>query len=65
MKRISYLLSMVICLATVHASAQKKAFAIEDLYRIHPVGAPVVSPDGKRIVHTLTSYDLPKGKSMT
>ena len=65
MKRIIQLLSVVICLATVHASAQKKAFAIEDLYNIHPVGAPVVSPDGKRIAHTLTSYDLPKGKSMT
>ena len=65
MKRIIQLFSVVLCMAAIHATAQKKAFAIEDLYRIHPVGAPVVSPDGKRIVHTLTSYDLSKGKSMT
>jgi len=65
MKRIIQLLSVVLCMAAIHATAQKKAFAIEDLYKIHPVGTPVVSPDGKRIVHTLTSYNLPKGKSMT
>ena len=65
MKRIIQLLSVVLCMAAIPATAQKKAFAIEDLYRIHPVGAPVVSPDGKHIAHTLTSYDLPKGKSMT
>ena len=65
MKRIIQLLFVVICLTTINASAQKKAFAIEDLYKIRNVGAPVVSPDGKHIAHTVTSYDLPKGKSMT
>ena len=65
MKRILYLLSVVIFLTAIHASAQKKAFAIEDLYKIRNVGAPVVSPDGKHIAYTLTGYDLPKGKSMT
>ncbi len=45
--------------------AQKKAFTIADLYKIKNIGSPVISPDGKFIAFTLTSYDLPKGTSMT
>ena len=65
MKRIFFFLFAFMCLTAYNASSQKKAFAIEDLYKIRNVGTPVVSPDGKHIAHTLTSYDLPKGKSMT
>jgi len=65
MKRIFFFLFAFMCLTAFNASSQKKAFAIDDLYKIRNVGAPVVSPDGKHIAHTLTSYDLPKGKSMT
>jgi dipeptidyl aminopeptidase/acylaminoacyl peptidase len=49
----------------MNGSAQKKAFAIEDLYKIQAVGAPVVSPDGKHIAFTITKNELSKGKSMT
>lgn len=65
MRKIIYLLSVFICLSAGTVSAEKKAFSIDDLYKIKNVGAPVVSPDGKHVAFTLTSYDLPKGKSMT
>jgi Dipeptidyl aminopeptidases/acylaminoacyl-peptidases len=65
MKKIIYLLSAIVGLSASPAAAQKKAFAIEDLYKIHGVGAPVISPDGTHIALTVTNYDLPKGKSLT
>lgn len=46
-------------------SAQKKAFAIEDLYKIKSVGVPVISNDGNKIAFTVTSYDLPNSYSNT
>ncbi|MGE5498947.1 MAG: S9 family peptidase, partial [Syntrophothermus sp.] len=43
--------------------AQKKAFSIEDLYRIKAVGNPLLSPDGSKIVYTITASNLEKGKT--
>jgi len=65
MRKVIYFLSVFISLSAVTAGAQKKAFAIADLYKIQSVGAPVISPDGKLMALTVTSYDMPKGKSMT
>ena len=45
------------------ADARKRPFSIEALYRIPRVAAPRWSPDGRRIVFTLTRYDLKAGKS--
>ena len=42
--------------------AQKKAFTIEDLYRIKSVSDLHVSPDGKWVVYTLGVSDLPRAK---
>ena len=47
------------------AQNQKSAFTISDLYKIKNVGTPVVSPNGKMLAFTVTSYNLPKGKSNT
>ncbi|MDP4238908.1 MAG: S9 family peptidase [Bacteroidota bacterium] len=65
MRKVIYALAFFLALSAGTIPAQKKAFAIEDLYKIHSVGAPVISPDGKLIAFTVTNYDLPKGKSMT
>ena len=65
MKRILLLLSIILCLTAINTSAQKKAFAIDDLYKIQSVGAPVVSPDGKHIAYTVSKAVLAKGKSFT
>ncbi|MCX4247938.1 S9 family peptidase [Paraliomyxa miuraensis] len=45
------------------ADAKKAPFSIEALYRLASVGAPVWSPDGKRLLFTVTHHDLAKGKS--
>jgi dipeptidyl aminopeptidase/acylaminoacyl peptidase len=44
---------------------QKKAFTIEDLYKIKSVGSAVISNDGKQFLFTVTNYDLPKSNSNT
>ncbi len=54
------LIQIIIPLLLISSSAysQKKAFTIEDLYKIRYVGSPVVSPDGTMIAFTLTDYDF-------
>ncbi len=44
---------------------QKKAFTIEDLYRIKNVGDPVLSPSGDKAAFTVTEYNLKEGTSNT
>ena len=65
MRKSIYLLFVLIGLSAVNVVGQKKAFAIEDLYKIKGVGAPVLSPDGLHIAYTVSNYDLPKGKTYT
>ncbi len=43
--------------------AGKRAFTIEDLYRIKNVADPQISPDGKQIAFVVTEYNLREGKS--
>lgn len=45
------------------AIAEKRAFTIEDLYRIKSVSDPQISPDGDSIAFVVTSYCLGKGTS--
>jgi dipeptidyl aminopeptidase/acylaminoacyl peptidase len=61
------LTSLAVCLLFLLASAQaaKRAFSIEDLYRIRSVGDVHPSPDGKSVVFTVTTRDLPHAKSAT
>jgi len=65
MKKITFILSVLISFSAEFAYTQNKAFTIEDLYKIQYIGAPVISPDGMHIAHTITKHDLPKGKSRT
>jgi dipeptidyl aminopeptidase/acylaminoacyl peptidase len=54
---------LLIVLISYSALPQKKAFAIEDLYRIKYVGAPALSHSGDKIAFTVTNYKLKEGKS--
>ncbi len=56
------LLSLV--LATV-AHAQKRAFTIEDLYRLKSVSGVHISPDGKSVVYVVATSDLPRAKRVS
>jgi dipeptidyl aminopeptidase/acylaminoacyl peptidase len=44
-------------------TAQKKPFTIDDLYRLKGISTPEVSPDGKKLLFSVTEYNLKKGKS--
>jgi dipeptidyl aminopeptidase/acylaminoacyl peptidase len=57
------LLIIILFLASFNSPAQKKAFTIEDLYKVKNVGSPVISPSGNKIAFTLTDYNLEEGKS--
>ena len=45
------------------SAAQKKAFTIEDLYKIKNLASPKISEDGKYLTFTVTEYFLEEGKS--
>jgi dipeptidyl aminopeptidase/acylaminoacyl peptidase len=52
------LLPVILLLCSAHVFAQKRAFSLEDLYRVKNVSDVHVSPDGNRIVYVLTTSDL-------
>lgn len=53
---------LLLCFAVI-GNAQKKPFAIEDLYKIKSVSAPALSPDGKQILFSVTESFLAQGKT--
>ncbi len=58
-------ISIFILLLTISFlySAEKRAFTIDDLYRIKSISGLSLSPDGKRLAFVVTEYFLKKGKS--
>ena len=57
------LLSFAACLLVfVVPSAAKRAFSIEDLYRIRGIDELHLSPDGRTVLFALTTPDFPKAK---
>lgn len=64
MKRAVGLL-LFLSLFTLDANAAKRAFTIEDFYRVKTIGALDLSPDGKRIAFDVTTSDLPRGTRST
>ena len=64
MKRLT-LLIILIALPLGAAQAQKRAFTIEDLYRIKSIGDVHLSPDGKTIVYTVSTPDLARSRRTT
>jgi dipeptidyl aminopeptidase/acylaminoacyl peptidase len=63
MKRAVFLVTVLVAAA---ASAQpKRAFTIEDLYRVKALGDLSLSPDGRALLFTVTTTDLPRAKRTT
>src|ERR1700680_2183022 len=58
-------LLVVLFFVAAPAYAQKRAFTIEDFYRVRSVGDVQVSADGARAAYTVTANDLPHGKRAT
>ena len=58
------LLCLFVCFLSfpVFINAQKRAFTIEDLYRVKAVSDVHISPDGKSVVYVVAEPDLAKAK---
>jgi dipeptidyl aminopeptidase/acylaminoacyl peptidase len=54
---------LVLLVAAVQLEAQKKPFAIADLYKIKGVSDPRIAPDGKRVAFTVTESFLSDGRT--
>ena len=62
MRRRVLLLSIILLLSFSSLNAQKRAFTIEDLYRLKNLSDIHVSPDGKTVIFVVTTSDLPRAK---
>jgi dipeptidyl aminopeptidase/acylaminoacyl peptidase len=60
-----FFLFLLVLAVALPAAAQKRAFTLEDLYRIESLGAVRVAPDGSSVVYTLTTSDLPRARRET
>lgn len=65
MKRRLILLIILLVLPFGAARAQKRAFSIEDLYRIKSISDVHLSPDGKTVVYAVSTSDLSRAKRTT
>jgi dipeptidyl aminopeptidase/acylaminoacyl peptidase len=63
-RRYTVVFLLGLCLAWP-AYAQKRAFTLEDIYRVASIGGLQVSPDGARAAYTVTTSDLPRAKRAT
>jgi len=63
-RHTSFALIIAACVATP-ALAQKRAFAIDDLYRLQSPSELQVSKDGARAVYTIATSDLGRAKRST
>ena len=62
MMRRVWFLSIFLLLSFSSLHAQKRAFAIEDLYRVKNISDLHVSPDGKTVIFVVTTSDLARAK---
>jgi dipeptidyl aminopeptidase/acylaminoacyl peptidase len=63
MKRKLMFLTVSLLLFGPASGAQKRAFTIEDFYRVKRIDGMHMSPDGRQIVFMLVTQDLGKAKS--
>src|SRR5437868_6865465 len=62
MKRLLFLLLLV---AVPLAAQTKRAFTLEDVYRVKSLGDLSLSPDGRTLLFTVSTSDLPHAKRTT
>lgn len=61
MRRLAFLLISA-ALFAMPVAAQKRAFTVEDLYRVKSMSELALSPDGRTLVFTVGTSDLARGK---
>src|SRR6185369_13799436 len=65
MMRRVFLLAIFLLLSSTPLLAQKRAFTIEDLYRVKNISDLHISPDGKTVIFALGVSDLAHAKKNT
>lgn len=65
MKKVLLLLAALFVVVPSSTYAQKRAFTIEDLYRLKFPSDAHISPDGKKVVYTVTTQDLGRAKRLS
>ncbi|MGA3213244.1 MAG: S9 family peptidase [Terriglobales bacterium] len=65
MHRRLFLFVLCFVLPAIPSFAGKRAFTIEDLYRVRGIDSLHISPDGKTVLFTLRTDDLPKAKRIS
>ena len=58
-----FFLAALLLAISLPAQAEKRAFTLEDLYKLKSVKDPQISTDGNQIAYVVTSYNLSKGES--
>lgn len=62
MRRVLWLLTLLLIYSAPQLQAQKRAFTIEDLYRIKSVSDLHISPDGKSVIYAVGTPDLARAR---
>src|SRR5262249_13866927 len=62
MRQRLFSVSVCFLLMAIPSRAQKRAFTIEDFYRVRSIEDLNLSPDGKTAIFALRTDDLPRGK---
>jgi len=62
MRRLLIFAFVALLCVPVGTLAEKRAFTIEDLYRVKGVAGFAVSPDDKALIYVVTTTDLPRAK---
>lgn len=65
MMRRHFLVVSILLLCASASHAQKRAFTIEDLYRIKSISDVRISPDGKSVVYAVATSDLARVKRVS
>src|SRR6266700_2279361 len=62
MIRRAFFLSVFLLLSFTSLHAQKRAFTIEDLYRVKNISDLHIAPDGRAIIFVVTTSDLARAR---
>lgn len=63
MKKMISLLLFILLISPVYA--QKRAFTLDDIYKVKSVAAPAISPKGDVMLYSVTKYEMKAGKGST
>jgi dipeptidyl aminopeptidase/acylaminoacyl peptidase len=55
----------IVCIAAAAFAQQKRAFTLEDLYRVKGISDLALSPDERTLVYTVSTTDLPRATRST